>query len=44
VDAASSAFNALAPLARAKKRVLDLVVGGERQENFAAMPGRAANG
>jgi predicted phage terminase large subunit-like protein len=43
VDAASSAFNALAPLARAKKRVLDLVVGGERQENFAAMPGRAAN-
>jgi predicted phage terminase large subunit-like protein len=43
VDAASSAFNALAPLARAKKRVLDLVVGGERQENWTQQPGRAAN-
>jgi len=44
VDAASSAFNALAPLARSKKRVLRLVVGGERQENFATMLGMAANG
>ena len=44
IDAASSAFNALAPLARSKKRVLRLVVGGERQENFATMPGMAANG
>jgi len=43
-DAASSAFNALAPLARAKKRVLDLVVGGEKVENWAHLPGRAANG
>jgi predicted phage terminase large subunit-like protein len=44
VDAASSAFNLLAPLARAKKRALNLVVGGERVENWAQMPGRAANG
>jgi predicted phage terminase large subunit-like protein len=36
VDACSSAFNALAPLARAKKRVLQLVVGGERVPNWAA--------
>lgn len=42
-DAASSAFNALAPLARAKKRNLNLVVGGEKTENWAAIPGRAAN-
>lgn len=44
VDAASSAFNALAPLARAKKRTLSLIVGGERQENWATASGRAANG
>lgn len=44
VDAASSAFNALAPLARAKRRALTLVVTGERQENYAAGPGMAANG
>jgi len=44
IDAASSAFNALAPLARAKKRVLSLVVGGEREQNWATTPGRAANG
>jgi predicted phage terminase large subunit-like protein len=44
VDAASSAFNALAPLARAKRRTLQLIVGGEKQENFARMPGMAANG
>jgi predicted phage terminase large subunit-like protein len=44
VDASSSAFNALAPLARAKKRSLHLVVGGERQENYATMQGMAANG
>lgn len=43
VDAASSAFNTLAPLARAKKRSLQLVVGGERETNWAQMPGRAAN-
>jgi len=43
VDAASSAFNALAPLSRAKRRVLNLVVGGEKEENWAALPGRAAN-
>lgn len=36
VDAASSAFNALAPLSRAKKRTLILVAGGERQVNWAA--------
>ena len=35
VDAASSAFNMLAPLSRQRKRVLNLIVGGERQENFA---------
>jgi len=44
VDAASSAFNALAPLARARKRTLNLIVGGERSENWAIAPGRAANG
>jgi len=44
VDSASSAFNALAPLARKKKRALNLVVGGERTENWAHRPGRAANG
>jgi predicted phage terminase large subunit-like protein len=44
VDAASSAFNALAPLARAKKRTLQLVVGGEKAENWASAPGAAANG
>ena len=43
VDAASSAFNALAPLARQRARVLNLVVDGERQTNFAAAPGQAAN-
>ena len=39
VDAASSAFNALAPLSRAKKRTLTLVAGGERQSNWATGPG-----
>lgn len=39
VDAASSAFNALAPLSRAKKRALTLVAGGERQSNWATGPG-----
>jgi hypothetical protein len=44
-DAASSAFNALAPLARKQKKTLNLVVGGERQENWASESGRvAANG
>lgn len=43
VDAASSAFNALAPLARQRARVLNLVVDGERQTNFAIAPGQAAN-
>ena len=43
VDAVSSAFNALAPLARAKKRELRLVVGGERAENWSRPPGAAAN-
>lgn len=43
VDAASSAFNALAPMARAKRRTLNLVVGGERQENWTHRPGLAAN-
>jgi predicted phage terminase large subunit-like protein len=42
VDAASSAFNLLAPLGRAKKRTLSLVVGGERQDNWASEQGRAA--
>ena len=41
VDAASSAFNALSALARHRKRTLQLVVGGERQENYAHMPGAA---
>lgn len=46
VDAAASAFNALAPLARAKKRALTLVAGGERQDNWATGPGteRQASG
>lgn len=44
VDATASAFNALAPLARARKRTLEIVVGGERQENWAKEPGRAVNG
>jgi predicted phage terminase large subunit-like protein len=44
VDAASSALNMLASMTRNRKRTLRLVVGGERQENFAAMPGTAANG
>ena len=39
VDAASSAFNALAPLSRARKRTLTLVAGGERQTNWASGPG-----
>ena len=42
VDAASSAFNALATLTRKHPRNLRLVVDGERQENWAA--GTAANG
>jgi predicted phage terminase large subunit-like protein len=37
IDAAASAFNALAALARHRKRTLQLVVGGERQENYATM-------
>jgi len=44
VDAAASALNMLASMTRTKKRTLRLVVGGEQQENFAAMPGMAANG
>jgi hypothetical protein len=44
IDAASSAFNMLAPISRAKRRVLSLVVGGERQENWTSTPGKAANG
>jgi predicted phage terminase large subunit-like protein len=42
VDAASSAFNVLASLARVKKPTMNLVVGGERQENWAAGMGRRA--
>jgi predicted phage terminase large subunit-like protein len=42
VDAASSAFNVLAPLARRQKKTLNLVVGGERQENWASEQGRVA--
>ena len=42
VDAASSAFNALAALTRQKRRVLQLVVDSERQTNYAT--GVAANG
>jgi predicted phage terminase large subunit-like protein len=34
-DAASSAFNALAPLARKKKKVMTLVLDGEKQGNWA---------
>lgn len=37
VDAASSAFNALAPLTRQKKRTLRLIVDGEKTENWAKM-------
>ena len=44
VDAASSAFNALAPMARARKRVLQVIVGGEKQDNWAHDPARVANG
>jgi predicted phage terminase large subunit-like protein len=44
VDAASSAFNALAALARTKKRTLTLIVGGERQDNWARQSDVAANG
>lgn len=44
IDAASSAFNMLAPISRSKRRVLSLVVGGERQENWTSTPGKAANG
>jgi predicted phage terminase large subunit-like protein len=44
IDAASSAFNMLAPLSRIKNRTLNLIVGGERQENYASMSGMAANG
>jgi predicted phage terminase large subunit-like protein len=44
VDAASSAVNMLATMTRARTRTLRLVVGGERQENYAVMPGAAANG
>lgn len=41
VDAASSAFNALAPLSRARRRNLTLVASGERQTNWATGPGDA---
>lgn len=34
-DAASSAFNALAPLARKKKKAMSLVLGGEKQTSIA---------
>jgi predicted phage terminase large subunit-like protein len=34
-DAASSAFNALAPLARKKKKVMSLVLDGEKSPNLA---------
>jgi predicted phage terminase large subunit-like protein len=34
-DAASSAFNALAPLARKKKKVMTLVLDGEKSPNWA---------
>lgn len=37
VDAASSAFNALAPLTRQKKRTLRLVVDGERVDNWTKL-------
>ena len=40
VDSVSSAFNALAPLTRAKKRSVNLSVVGEKQENWA----KAVNG
>jgi predicted phage terminase large subunit-like protein len=36
VDACASAFNTLAPMARAKKRVLQLIAGGEHTTNWAA--------
>lgn len=41
VDAASSAFNALAPLSRARKRTLTLIASGERQSNWATGPSDA---
>jgi predicted phage terminase large subunit-like protein len=44
VDATASAFNALAPITRSKKRTLNLVVGGEKQANWVNMSGSAANG
>ena len=37
VDAGASAFNALAALARHRKRTLQLVVSGEKQPNYASM-------
>ena len=43
VDAASSAFNMLSSMVRTKKRTLNLVVGGERQENWAGTGGKVAN-
>lgn len=42
-DAASSAFNALAPLTRKQKKTLNLVVGGEKVANWADTSGCAAN-
>lgn len=44
VDASASAFNMLAAMVRTRKRTLELVVEGERAENWAQMPGRAING
>ena len=44
VDATASAFNALAPITRSKKRTLNLVVGGEKQANWVNLSGSAANG
>jgi predicted phage terminase large subunit-like protein len=44
VDASASALNMLASMTRARKRNLRLVVGGEREPNFAASLGIAANG
>lgn len=41
VDAAASAFNALAAMTRVRRRQLELVVGGERTKSILA---RAANG
>ena len=42
VDAAASACNMLAAMARNKRRTLHLVVGGERQENYASMAANRA--